>query len=88
MRLLCESMFIPIDKRTLILKNSGKWSFSYESKASIDLSQWGESIFGAQSWKEKILLHEYVSAQINRRTLIPRLVESKVFLMKPNHQYH
>ena len=37
-RLLRESMFIPIDGRTLILKNGGKWSFSYETKALIHLS--------------------------------------------------
>ena len=32
---MCESMFIPIEKRTLILKNGGKKSFSYKTKASI-----------------------------------------------------
>ena len=35
MKLLCESMFILIDKRTLILKNGRKRSFSYEMKASM-----------------------------------------------------
>ena len=34
-RLLCESMFILIDRRTLILKSGGKRSFSYETKASM-----------------------------------------------------
>ena len=34
-RLLCESVFVPIDKWTLIVKNGRKWSFSYESKTSI-----------------------------------------------------
>ena len=29
----------PIDKQNLILKNGRKWSFSYETKASINLSQ-------------------------------------------------
>ena len=33
MRLLCESMFVLIDGRTLILKNGGKKSFSCETKA-------------------------------------------------------
>ena len=37
-RLLPQSVFIPIDRWTLILKNVGKWSFSYETKASIHLS--------------------------------------------------
>ena len=37
-RLLHESMFIPIDRQTLILKHGRKWSFSYETKVSIHLS--------------------------------------------------
>ena len=44
-RLLCESMFIAIDRRTLIPKNEGKLSFCYETKASIHLSRWGEWIY-------------------------------------------
>ena len=32
---LRESIFIKIDKQNLILKNGGKRSFSYETKASI-----------------------------------------------------
>ena len=36
-RLSCESMIIPIDKWTLILKKGGKSSFSYEIKATIHL---------------------------------------------------
>ena len=35
--LLCESVFVPIDKWTLILKKDGKISFSYETKASMSL---------------------------------------------------
>ena len=38
-QLLCGSMFIPIDRRTLILKNGWKWNFFDETKASIHLSQ-------------------------------------------------
>ena len=34
-RLLCESMFVPINKWTLTLLNDGKRSFSYETKASM-----------------------------------------------------
>ena len=34
-RLLCESMFVPIDKQNLSQKNGGKRSFSYEIKASM-----------------------------------------------------
>ena len=47
-RLLHESMFIPIDRWTLILKKRWKWSFCYGSKASIHLSQWEEWICGVQ----------------------------------------
>ena len=46
-KLLRETIFIPIDRWALILKNGGKWSFSYETLASIHLSQWGEWIYGA-----------------------------------------
>ena len=38
-RLLHESVFIPIDKWTLVVKNGRKWSFSYETKASISFIQ-------------------------------------------------
>ena len=34
-RLLCESVFVAIDKWTLILKSGGKKSVSYETKASM-----------------------------------------------------
>ena len=34
-RILCESVFVSIDKWTLILKNGGKKSFSYETKGSM-----------------------------------------------------
>ena len=40
--LLHESMFIPIDRQNLILKNGGKWSLSFETKASIHLSELGK----------------------------------------------
>ena len=38
-RSLCESMFIPIERQTLIIKYGAKWDFCYETKASIHLSQ-------------------------------------------------
>ena len=68
--LLRESVFITIDIWTLILKNGGKWGFSYETKASIHLSQWGEWIWGAQSLKESRLLCESMFIQIERQSLI------------------
>ena len=57
-RLLHESIFILIDRLNLILKNDRKWSFSYETKALIHLSEWGEWVYCAQSWKEMRLLCE------------------------------
>ena len=50
-RLLHESVFIAIDWWNLILKNGGKWSFCFETKASIHLSESGELVYGAKSWK-------------------------------------
>ena len=61
-------------------KNGRKKSFSYEIKASISLSQWGECVYGAHSWKEKRLLCESMFVQIDRWTLILKMVERDVFL--------
>ena len=63
-------MIIPIDKWTLILKIGAKWSFSYETKASTHLSQWGECAYGVQLWKERRLLRESMFTTFDRRTLI------------------
>ena len=46
-------MFISIDRRTLILKNGGMWSFSYETKALIQLCQWREWFCGANHEKKR-----------------------------------
>ena len=75
MRLLRKSMFIQIDRHNLILKNGGKWTFFYETKASIHLSQWGEWVYGAQSWKQG----RFVFIRIDRQTLILKMVERDVF---------
>ena len=85
-RLLCESVFIPIERWTLI--NGRKISCSYVTKASIHLSQWEEWIYGAQSNKERILLCESVFILIERWTLILKIVEREVFLMKWKLQCH
>ena len=47
-RLLYESVLTLIDIWTVILKNGGKRSFSYKTKASIHLSQWGEWVYDTQ----------------------------------------
>ena len=46
-RWLCESVFILIDRWTMILKSGRERCFSYDTKASILLSQCGEWICGA-----------------------------------------
>ena len=55
-RLVWESMFISNEKWNLILKNSGKRSFSYETKAPMSFIPWGEYVYGTQSWKKRRLL--------------------------------
>ena len=61
-------------------KTGRKRSFSYETKATIHLSQWVEWIYGAQSLKEGGLLCEFVFIPIERRALILKRVEREVFL--------
>ena len=80
-------MIILIDRWTLALKNGGKWSFSYETKALIHLSQRVEKSCGAQSIKERKLLHESVFTTFNRWTLIQKKEGSEVFLIKQKRQF-
>ena len=46
--LLCESMFVPIGKQTLTLKNDGKKSFSSKTKASVSFIPISGTSYGAQ----------------------------------------
>ena len=87
-RLLRESVFILFDKWNLILKNGVKWSFSCEAKAIIHLSEWGEWVYGTQSWEERRLLYKSMFILIDIRTLILKNARKEVFLMKLEHQYH
>ena len=57
-RLLCESMFIPIEIRTSILKLVIGEVFIMKPKHQYHLSQRGECVYDAQSWKERRLLCE------------------------------
>ena len=72
-------MIIPIDKWTLILKIGAKWSFSYETKASTQLSQREEWNYGAQSLKEWKLLCESMFISVERWALIQKLLKGEVF---------
>ena len=47
MRLLCESMFVPTEKQTLILKMVERDVFLMKSKHQYLLSQLGECVYGA-----------------------------------------
>ena len=62
--------------------------FLMKPKHQYHLSQWGECVYGAQSWKERRLLCESMFIPIERRTSILKLVIRKAFIMKPKHQYH
>ena len=52
-RLLREFVFIQIDKQTLILKNGGKRSFSYETKALMSFMPMSGMSYSAQSGKKR-----------------------------------
>ena len=66
-------------------KTSRKWCFSYEKKHQYHLSKWDECLYGAQSLKEMRLLCEIMFNAIEGITLIIKIVEGVVFLMKPKH---
>ena len=87
-RLLSESMFVLIDKRTLSLKMMERKVFLVKPKHQCHLSQWGKWVYGTQSWKEKRLLCEFVFIPIYQWILNLKLMEKEAFLMKPKHQCH
>ena len=69
-RLLRESVFIPIENLTLILKMVEKDVFLVKPKLQYHLSQWREYAYGAQSWKQRRLLLVSVFTPIDWWTLI------------------
>ena len=87
-RLLPEFLFIPIDKWTLILKNYGKWGFSYESKASISFIPMSRMSLWYLIMKRKEIIMWIHLYPIDRWTQILKMVEREAFLMKPKHRYH
>ena len=52
-RLLFEYMFVPTARWTLTLKMMEREAILMKPKHQSHLSQWGEWVYGAQSWKEK-----------------------------------
>ena len=67
-------------KTTFKTKNGTNWSFSYETKVLIHLSQWVEWICGAQSLKEQRLFYEFGFIPIEKGTLILKWHKEKFFL--------
>ena len=63
-------------------KNGTNSRFAYETKASIHLSQSVKWISAAPSLKEWRVLFEFVFIPIEKQTLILKMVEKQVFLMK------
>ena len=74
-------------KTNFIFKNGRTRSSTYETKASIHLSRWVKRAYGAQLWKERWLLRESAFISIKKWTLIPRMVEREVLLMKSKYQF-
>ena len=86
-RLLCESEFVLIDTRTLILKNGWKKSFLWNQSINIIYSN-GENYFMVHNYeKKKRLLHQSMFIPIDKWTLILKMVGSEVFLMRPKGQF-
>ena len=74
-RLLYESMFTLIEKRTSNLKTVEREVFLLKPMHQKRLLQQGECVYSAQSWKEMILLCESMFILIERRTSILKIVE-------------
>ena len=69
-RLLYKSMFIPIERKNLILKMAERDVFLMKPKRQYHLSQSVEYVYGAQAWQEKRLLCESMFILIDRQTWI------------------
>ena len=68
-------------------ENGGMKSFSYQTKSSNCVYQWGECVYSAQSQKKQRILQESMLLKLDGWTLIlRRMVELKAFLAKLKHQ--
>ena len=61
--------------------------FLMKPKHQYHLSQWGECVYGAQSWNESKVLREFMLFPIEKWTSILKMAEREEFLMKPKHKY-
>ena len=80
-------MFIPTEIWTSILKFVIREAFLMKPRHQYHLSQRGEWTCGGESLKESRLLCESKFIQIERKTLVLKMVEREVFVTKPKHQY-
>ena len=63
--LFWASLFVPFNGQTSILRKiEGGKVFNAKSKHQYHVSQWGESVYSAQSQKELILLKESIFAYL------------------------
>ena len=85
-RLLCQSLFIPIEISTSNLKMVKREVFLTKPKHQNCLSQQVECVYSAQSSIERRSLHEFTFIPIERWTSILKMVEREVFLTMPKHQ--
>ena len=93
LRLLCESMLIPVERRTLIQKLVEREVFLTKPKHQCHLSQGGECVCGAQPWKVKRLSHESMIILIDKWSLILKnggnwsfSIETKASIHLPNEE--
>ena len=63
----------PIETWTLFLKMVERDVFLMKPKHQYRLSQWGECVYGAQSWNEGRVLHESMFFPIEKWTLILKM---------------
>ena len=97
------SFWFPIMKRKEIItwiRVYPNWQTNFNDKkwCEVNLFLWNQSINSfvpmkrMNLWcliiKEKRLLCEFAFIPIEKWTLILKMVERRVFLMKPKHQYH
>ena len=64
------SVFIPIDKCTLIIKNGWMWSFSYETKALISFVSMKRMCLWCPIMKRKEIITWSMFIPVDKRTLI------------------
>ena len=81
-------MFVPNGKWTLSLKNDGKRSFSYETKASMSFVPTRRLSFWCQSWKGRDYYVNPSLSQLRKEVEFQKMVEREAFLTKPMIQCH